>query len=88
MKTTILLKKNGFQSQIEFVLKSIVRLNFFNLGAFGFPSCENTDALPNAPGSKVAIRGHIYFTNLGFPEIAGDFPYYSYLNRHLGFLVV
>ena len=35
MKTTILLKKNGFQSQIEFVLKSIVRLNFFNLGAFG-----------------------------------------------------
>jgi len=36
VKTTILLKKNGFQSQIEFVLKSIVRLNFFNLGAFGF----------------------------------------------------
>ena len=35
LKTTILLKKNCFQSQIEFVQKSIVRLNFFNLGAFG-----------------------------------------------------
>ena len=35
LKTTILLKKNGFQSQIEFVQKSIVRLNFFNRGAFG-----------------------------------------------------
>ena len=37
LKTTILLKKNGFQSQIEFVQKSIVRLNFFNRGAFGWP---------------------------------------------------
>ena len=36
LKTTILLKKNCFQSQIEFVQKSIVRLNFFNRGAFGF----------------------------------------------------
>ncbi len=37
MKTTILLKKTGFQSQIEFAQKSIVRLNFFNRGAFGNP---------------------------------------------------
>ena len=46
LKTTILLKKNGFQSQIEFVQKSIVRLNFFNRGAFG-KSFSNTSTINN-----------------------------------------
>ena len=37
-KTTNLLKKKGFQSQIDLVQKPIDRLNFFNLGAFGITS--------------------------------------------------
>ena len=45
LKTTILLKKNCFQSQIEFVQKSIVRLNFFNLGAFGFSRLTHKERL-------------------------------------------
>ena len=67
-KTAILLNKNGFQSQIEFALQPIVRLNFFNLGAFGKSSILIGFSIINHPFWGTPIVGNVQLLLHIFPS--------------------